>query len=185
MWWIRRECVRWGRGASRPTSWAPASRNSVSCSISAASTTADTNLSPGAPCVRRWMRGVLIPTVCCRTSGFSRRSVFLPGPPVRVANPDLRHHRVERPIEIDSLCVGEADHHEQDVAQLECKVSVSLARFLLLLSETMVHLARQLPHLFGEPGEDRERREVAFLILSNPLVDCRLSFAKRHGSLRR
>src|SRR5258708_19341514 len=106
-----------------------------------------------------------------------RRSTSLPGPAVGVAGRDLRHHALERFIEIDLLRVRETDDHEQDVGELERQVARALFLLLGLFAEAVIDFAGPLPALFTEPPHVVERREVAFLILADPLIDALLRLA--------
>src|SRR6266511_5387043 len=179
---IRPASAKSAPGASIPTSWARAFRNSGPISINAASTTAGTSRSRAAPCVVR-QPGPSIPIGWCPTSGSTKRSASLPGPAAGVAGGDLGHHLRERLIEVDALGVGQADHDEQDVRQLHRDRADVLVRLLALRSEVVIDLARQLANFLGEAGDVGERREVAFLILADPAVDGVLRFAKAHGIL--
>src|SRR6266567_2928636 len=107
-----------------------------------------------------------------------RRSAFLPGPAGGVAGGDLPHHGAERLVEVDPLGVREADHHEQAVGELHRDGPFGLFLFLRLLAEAMVDPAGELAHLFRQPGEVGQRREVSFLILADPTIDRLLSFAQ-------
>jgi len=87
------------------------------------------------------------------------------------------HHARERVVEVDPLRVRETDHDEEDVAELHRDGALGLSRLFRLLTEAVVQLARELTHLFGEPGEVRERREISFLILADPAIDRLLRLA--------
>src|SRR5207302_799907 len=107
-----------------------------------------------------------------------------PGPAVGVAGGDFRHHPGERVVQVDMLRVGDADHDEQDVGELHGQGALGFLLLLGLLTEPVVDLAGQLAHLFGEPGQVGERREISLLILTDPAVDRLLSFAQGHERLR-
>src|SRR6267378_4487297 len=176
---IRLASAKLAPGASIPTSWAPAFRNSARTSISAASTTAATSLSRAAPCAaHRPARS--IPTGSSRTRGSTRKSASLPGPAAGVAGGDFGHHLRERVVEIDPLRVGDADHDEQDVAQLHGNRAGRFIGLLRLRTELVIHLAGQLTHFLGETRDVRERREISLLELPHPLIDGLLCLAKTH-----
>ncbi len=133
--------------------------------------------SRGARCARRPEPGPSTPTGSSPTGTSTRRSAFLPGPARGVARGDLVHHARERVVEVDPLRVRETDHDEEDVAELHRDGALGLSRLFRLLTEAVVQLARELTHLFGEPGEVRERREISFLILADPAIDRLLRLA--------
>src|SRR5258708_13572719 len=177
---IRLASAKSAPGASIPTSWARAFRNSAPTSISAASTTAATSLSRAARCAAR-RPGRSIPTGCSRTSGSTRKSVSLPGPAAGVAGGDLGHHLRERIIEVDVLRVGDADDDEKDVRQLDRNPSGLFVGFLWFGTELEIDLACQLANLFGKSRHVRERREVPGFELAHPLIDGTLCLTKAHG----
>ena len=125
--------------------------------------------------------------------GFRRWTVVLVGQPSQdglhdvtapvVPRPHFLHHRRERLVQVDPLRVGEADHHEHDVRQLQGEGSLGLAGLLRLLAEAVIDLPGQLADLFGEACEAGKRGEVAFLILADPAIDRLLGVAKAHGIL--
>src|SRR5207247_1834584 len=84
----------------------------------------------------------------------------------------------------DSLGVGEADDDEQNVGELHCDGAFGLLRSLAFLAELVVQLPRQLADFLGEPREVRQRREVSFLILTDPPIHGLLGFAQGHRRLR-
>src|SRR5438477_4000760 len=176
---IRRASARSAPGASIPTSWVPAFRNSVRTSISAASTTAATLLSRAAPCAAR-RPGRSIPTGCSRTSGSTRRSASLPGPAAGVAGGDLGHHLGERVVEVDALRIGDADHDEEDVGELHGQRAGRLIGFLLLRTELVIDLASELTDFLGESRHVGERREIARLELTHPLIHAVLCITEAH-----
>src|SRR2546421_1419734 len=167
-------------GESIRMSWAPAFRNSGPISINAASTTAAIWSSRGARCGAR-RRERSIPIAWCRTSGSTRKSSSLPGPAAGVAGGDLGHHLGERVVEVDLLRVGQAHDHEQDISELHRDRAFRLIRLLLLRPEPMIHLARQLSHLLGEPSHVGERREIALFKLADPAIHYLLRVAEAHG----
>src|SRR5712671_5065892 len=114
------------------------------------------------------------------TSGSARRSPFLPGPAVRVARIDFRHHSRKGLVEVDALRVSEADHDEDNVRELHRDRPLGLFLLLGLLAEPMVDLPGELTDLLGESCEIRERWEVSLLILADPAIDHLLSVAKSH-----
>src|SRR6266542_2317495 len=177
--WIRPASAKSAPGASIPTSWAPAFRNSGPISINAASTTAGTSRSRAAPCVVR-QPGPSIPIGWCPTSGSTKRSASLPGPAAGVAGGDLGHHLREGLIEIDVLGVGHADHDEEDVGKLHTNRPGLLVGFLGLWAELVIDFACQLADFFGEARHVRERGEVALLELADPMIDCLLRLTKAH-----
>src|SRR5262249_33531698 len=152
-----------------------------SCSMGAGSIIAATWSSRDVPYARRRSGAPSIPTASFPTSACTRRSAFLPGPAVRVAHGDFSHHRGERLVEIDTLRIRETDHHEQNVGQLHRDRAGILFDLLGLLPEPMIDLSRELSHLFGQAREVRQRREVSFFILRDPLINRLLRFAEGHG----
>src|SRR5438552_4559197 len=177
---IRRASARSAPGASIPTSWAPAFRNSVHTSISAASTIAATSPSPAVRCVPH-RRARSIPTGWSRTSGSMRRSASLLGPAAGVAGGDLGHHLGERVVEVDALRVGDADHDKENVGELHGQRAGRLIGFLLLRTELVIDLASELTDFLGEPRHVGERREIARLELTHPLIHALLRFTEAHG----
>src|SRR6267143_365437 len=177
---IRPASAKSAPGASIPTSWAPAFRNSARISISVASTTAAISPSPVVPCAAR-RPALSIPLGWCLTRGSTKRSASLPGPAAGVAGDDFGHHLREGVVEIDVLRIGNADHDEEDVRQLHRNRSGRFIGFLRLRAELMIDLARQLADFFGQARHVRERREVPPLELADPLIDRLLRLTKAHG----
>src|SRR5439155_1111250 len=68
--------------------------------------------------------------------------------------------------------------------ELHCYRALHLVLLLGLLAKPVVDLARQLAHLFHQADDVRERREVSFLILADPAIDCLLGFAQGQGRLQ-
>src|SRR6267142_1267029 len=166
-------------GASIPTSWARAFRNSGRISINVASIIAGTSPSPAAPCGAH-RRARSIPTGWCPTSGSTRKSANLPGPAAGVAGGDLGHHLRERVVEIDVLRVGDADHDEENVRQLHRHRSGRFVGLLRLGTELMIDFAGQLPDFLSQARHVRERREITLLELADPLIDRLLRLTKAH-----
>src|SRR5205823_1966041 len=88
-----------------------------------------------------------------------------------VCFPEFRPDLHQCLVQVDPLGVREADHHEQDVRQLQGEGSFGFRGFFRLRTETVIDFPRQLAHLCGEPLEDGERGEVAFLLLADPAID--------------
>ena len=109
-----------------------------------------------------------------------KRSASLPGPAAGVAGGDFGHHLREGVVEIDVLRVGNANHDEEDVRQLQRNRAGRFVRFLWLRAQLMIDFACQLADFFGEARHVRERREVALLELADPVIDRLLRLTKAH-----
>src|SRR5437762_5618190 len=176
---IRLASAKSAPGASIPTSWAPAFRNSARTSISAASTTAATSPSQAAPCAAH-RPAPSIPIDWCLTRGSTKKSASLPGPAAGVAGGDLGHHLRKGVIEVDVLRVRDANHHEQDIGQLHRNGAGRFVGFLLFRTKLVIDFASQLAHFLGESRHVDQRRKVAFLELPHPSIDGCLRLAKTH-----
>src|SRR6185503_14138521 len=120
----------------------------------------------------------------------SRSSRFPPfclsllfSPPHIVTAFDLRHHSVERFIEVDALPVGHADQHKQDVGHLHPEIALWFVFLLGLLPEAVIHLPGQLANLLCQPREVGQWMEVPFFELLDPGIDSALRVAKGHGKV--
>src|SRR6267378_5282373 len=176
---IRPASAKSAPGASIPTSWAPVFRNFARISISVASTTAATWLSPAVPCAARRL-APSIPIGWCPTSGSMKKSASLPGPAAGVAGGDFGHHLREGVVEIDVLRVGHANHDEDDVRQLHWNRAGRFVRLLRLRAELVIDFACQLADFFGQARHVRERREIPLLELADPLIHRLLRLTKAH-----
>src|SRR5512132_4574609 len=165
-WWTRRASARWDSGGSRRGSWRRASPRCGRSSATASTATAAMCPSRAARSAPPWTgatsrrTGSAATTRCCSSSRASLGTGSDPGPAIPVAVLHLLHHPGERLIEIDPLAVGHAAEHEEDVGHLHGEIALRLVGLLRLAAEAVIHLARQLTHLLGPPGELGERFEV-------------------------
>src|SRR5439155_19336691 len=177
---IIRAPVAAATGTLIPTTRTPHLRNTVTTTIRHASTIPPTSPSPAVPCVPH-RRARSIPTGWSRTSGSMRRSASLLGPAAGVAGGDLGHHLGERVVEVDALRVGDADHDKENVGELHGQRAGRLIGFLLLRTELVIDLASELTDFLCEPRHVGERREIARLELTHPLIHALLRFTEAHG----
>src|SRR5690606_29207987 len=95
-----------------------------------------------------------------------------PGPTVGVPGIVFVHHPIEGFFEVDAHGIGETDHDEQDVRQLQCDISLGLPELFRFFPVTVIHFAGQLAHFLGHPRQHGEGPEIPLA----ELADVRIHF---------
>src|SRR5690606_3034956 len=90
-----------------------------------------------------------------------------PGPAVGVPGIVFVHHPIEGFFEVDAHGIGETDHDEQDVRQLQCDISLGLPGLFRFFPVTVIHFAGQLAHFLGHPRQHGEGPEIPLAALAD------------------